>query len=203
MKTVILFLSISAAVLFQGHAQWIDQFYIMPSNPTTGDDISLFYSASFPSTGCNLISYDLSIAANNIICNAYHEQGMLTVICNSNQTFQIGMLNEGSYLLVLNLFIPGNSASATLNFNVTGLVGLKEDVKENTTFIYPNPVNTILNIESADQFEMMQIFSSTGQSVALMPFSSQVDLSDYMPGLYIIVLQSDEHYTVRRIAVSK
>jgi hypothetical protein len=57
--------------------------------------------------------------------------------------------------------------------------------------IFPNPTTTNLNIESSFSGSHFQIFDTYGRMVSIGEISdNQIDVSDFMPGLYFIQVDS-------------
>ena len=59
--------------------------------------------------------------------------------------------------------------------------------------IYPNPANQKFNIINADEIEYAKILNTLGQTVKIQEVNRQdlaVDISDLVPGVYQVILQS-------------
>lgn len=189
-------------LLFQNvHAQWINSMSIIPAMPTTADQVSLQYDASFPASSCDLLQFTVDIYGNTISVNATHEQGILTVICSNNQTIPIGLLPEGSYTLTLNLFIPGSNTSQSLSFNVTGPVTLNEYTTSGHNFrVFPNPSYDLLQIKvpafpENDNISIIilnsigsEVFRSENITEAFIP----IDISEFPKGLYFLRILNNQ-----------
>jgi hypothetical protein len=85
----------------------IQQLEIIPAKPTIADEIKVVCHSIFTSGGCKMTSYTVDMdgsydptgARGGIHINAYHEVGMLTVMCESIDTIPIGKLNAGYQFL--------------------------------------------------------------------------------------------------------
>ena len=112
-------------------SQWygsIDSMRVVPANPGTQDDVEILLFGSFPSGDCEMTDSSLAVAGQDILIEARHCTGMLTVICYATDTFHVGQLGAGNYTVSATMFsgfgIPCDSfivaAQDTLTFNVTG-----------------------------------------------------------------------------------
>lgn len=193
----------TTVVVFSAFSQWINQMYITPANPTTSDNISFFYNASFPSMGCNLQFSEVIFSGNTIYINTLHEQGMLPTICTSTQSFPIGMLSEGNYTVNLQISIPGNFTTGSFQFSVSGLVDVSDTEPGEMLHLYPNPVNDLLIVETTNMFDLIKMYDVTGRLVANFPFSDRIDLRTFENGLYQIVFFSEHKRVCRKIVFTR
>lgn len=182
---------------FQLYAQGgaIVSLSVSPPNPTVSDEIEVYANVSFPSGGCDLdfIAYPLN--GTTINASAHHCVGLLTVICNTTDTFELGQLPAGNYTFDLTLTSGAGGPNCTpgivaddndqLQFIVSPSVGIDE-LEYLEDFIYPNPVS--------DVFYLKRPFASTaiitdadGKRVGEIPSGNrQVDLSHLPNGIYVL-----------------
>lgn len=73
-------------------------------------------------------------------------------------------------------------------FQTTASVG---QVEQNSFRIYPNPVSSVLNIESNSEVKSVEIFDLTGRKVAVSVLNNTVNVSSLTQGTYIINITSD------------
>lgn len=67
--------------------------------------------------------------------------------------------------------------------------------------VFPNPVNSFLNITSADRLLEVQIFNTTGQTVysgTVSGNSVQVNTQNFESGLYVIRIKSENGYEMKK-----
>ncbi len=122
------------AFSLMGHAvsaQFIQSVSILPQNPDGNDTIRIIATGYLPSSGCDDKTFTVSQLGSQLNVTALHCMGLLTTICNVNDTVVVPPLPAGSYTLNFTLeagMLPapctptGNSANSTLNFNVTPVV---------------------------------------------------------------------------------
>lgn len=86
-----------------------------------------------------------------------------------------------------------------------GMISSVRDVSIKHAFsVYPNPVNRILNIKNSANFEIesTQIYDSNGKKVTEFksnPLQNSVDLSNLMPGIYYLEIQSNQNNEKHKI----
>ena len=78
----------------------VDSLKIIPERAYEGDEVKLVAFTTHTSGGCDLVNYRIQKFGSIIIVDATYQQGMLTYMCHSIDTFDIGMLPAGSYALL-------------------------------------------------------------------------------------------------------
>ncbi|TVR79913.1 MAG: T9SS C-terminal target domain-containing protein [Chitinophagaceae bacterium] len=102
----------------------INNLTVWPQNPTTNDFISFSVDITANTSPCNPILVDTSFSANQFNFNVQHEQGMLMVICNRTDTYNLGNLPAGTYTLYHRVFqVGGNDSDILVQFTVTEVGG--------------------------------------------------------------------------------
>jgi PKD repeat protein len=89
----------------------VDSLKIIPERAYEGDAIKLVAFTTHTSGGCDLINYRIWKFGSVIIVDATYEQGMLTYMCHSTDTMDIGMFPAGSYVLLFDW-------RETIDFNI-------------------------------------------------------------------------------------
>lgn len=195
------FITIVLSLIYQlGVSQNITQIRTFPSNPTTIDSVFLIADLQFNSSGCDLDTKSHQINGTSIVASTHHCVGIATAICNTTDTFALGILNAGSYNVILNLTSGGSPAPCTpgiiaddidtLSFTVTPSLGLEDNVLPSFG-VYPNPAKDFITLSDAYQqvVKSLKIFTLTGALV----FESntpkeRIDVSKLPPGVYYIEL---------------
>jgi hypothetical protein len=102
-------------------------------------------------------------------------------------------LNPGEYRLYSDKELPAFKDLATsYSPNAT-----KSSIK-----IYPNPVNGNLYLESANRIQKVQLFSIDGKTLfqsSPETYSSNIDLSDFKSGIYIVQVSTDDRVFSQKI----
>jgi hypothetical protein len=113
--------------------------------------------------------------------------------------FSIDGLDNGRYCLFAmdsagNISEPGSFSICGVGVDQTGLKGCK---------IFPNPANTLLNIEaSLPDTYTIQIASANGRIIHRQVFTgsaAQIDLTSFPGGMYIIIVSSGNGTLVKQI----
>ena len=88
-------------------------------------------------------------------------------------------------------------------FNQCINVGIpKNTYSSNGISIYPNPANLILNISDEQnqlQNSIITIINTLGETVLVLPFSHQINISSLAQGLYYLTLQDGASKKVAKI----
>lgn len=111
---------------------------------------------------------------------------------NRNICLSIGLIKD-----VIDTILTNNSKCLTT-------VSIKERRISTLITLYPVPVNDILNIESTTKLEQAQIFTISGQLIKSIKQVNtlQIDVSDLIPGLYVIKLGYKGNFAVRKFIKS-
>ena len=202
-----------AAALFciQSKAQTINSITIVPSTPTTADNILILAECMFTSGSCDQHTQGFNVAGNNISAWALHCVGMLTVICTDTDTFSIGMLSAGTYIVTYQVdqgfggppctpgIVPGPTMTTT--FTVSTTTDINKITAGNTVSIYPNPAGDFMEISYPETgIRNIEIFNIYGQRVKTfsLPQNFQnrklisIDISGIEKGIYFIRIESEK-----------
>lgn len=189
--TFFLFSIFSFQLLAQGT---IVGFSVNPPNPTVADEVEVYVDVSFPSGGCELDDQNFGLNGTSITASAHHCVGLLTVICNTTDTFAIGQLPAGNYTFDLTLTSGSGGPGCTpgivpddndqFQFTVSPSVGIDE-VEELHGFIYPNPFKDEIQLKRPLQSEAV-ITDLNGRTVrTIQPGIQTIDVTSLPPAVYI------------------
>jgi PKD repeat protein len=109
----------------------VDSLKIIPQRAYEGDEVKLVAFTTHTSGGCELVNYRIQKFGSIIIVDATYEQGMLTYICHSIDTMNIGMLQAGSYALLFDW-------RESINFDI---YPNQQHCQANFTYSYPEFLN--------------------------------------------------------------
>lgn len=73
------------------------------------------------------------------------------------------------------------------------------DPEQLKTVIYPNPVRAILTIESKENIESIQVYSTLGELLASEKGKSQVDFSTYGKGIYFLKIDTEKGAAFQKV----
>lgn len=154
-------------------------FTIDPPAPTTTDIVKVYASVMFSYMGCDVDNQGHSTAGSTTNAYAHHCVGMLTAICNTVDTFNLGMLPAGSHLFDMTLtsgsggppctpgVVPDDQRNTT--FTVTLATGIPNYDQSQNISIFPNPISTTATIQINEQLKLknaeMKIMDVTGRVV--------------------------------------
>ena len=189
---LVLILISAPQLLAQGTITGISVF---PPNPTSGDDIELHIDVQFTSGDCQVDNKDHNTNTFAITAYAHHCVGLLTVICPTTDTFQLGQLPAGDYTVSFTLtsgyggpncspgFIPDDTEQ--FQFTVSTSVGIQE-IQPEGDFFYPNPASNILFFKNKLN-HAARITDIRGNTVVnIRAGARNVDISHLSSGVYFL-----------------
>lgn len=192
-KIVVLLVSIHLSLSLYSQGS-ITGFTIIPTNPTTTDNIKVLVGLSFTSGACNVDNQNYSLVGmDRIVGSAHHCLGMLAFICNTVDTFNLGSLTTGSKVFKLTLnsgqggrgcspgFVPDDSDS--INFNVVRPVptNIKSYESQNSFLkISPNPFNNSATVSINDLALSNATFSVFDAQGKLVKSLKNIETQEFM-----------------------
>ena len=66
---------------------------------------------------------------------------------------------------------------------------------------WPNPAKGVVNLNSAEAIEVVRIFDMSGKLIKNIRSSSQIDVSDIAPGLYLMEAETHRRKAIRKIVI--
>jgi hypothetical protein len=143
----------------------------------------------------------LSIMYGQITYNAAIHNAM-----SSSQILNQGAQQGYSNMFQFNLSPTGiYTKLAIANINCT-TIGMKDNYKSNKFFIYPNPANSVINIETDRNIKSISIYDITGKVVATFQNTNQsfIALPSYLTnGLYLLRIDIDGGIISKKILIDK
>lgn len=211
MKKNIFFLSLFSFIGLFSFAQSITSFTLDPANPTTNDTVKVIANLQFTTSGCALSSKNhTSISSTSFAAFTHHCVGIAQAICNTSDTFNLGMLPADNYSFLLTLtsgsgpvpctpgIVPNDTD--TLFFSVQTVTGI-EEVSPVTTNIYPNPAQNFINLENPpSKIQQVKFISLDGSRVYVIEQPNrQIDISSLAKGIYFIQLFHKEGVETKKL----
>ena len=185
-------------------AQFIQQLRLDPVQPVDNLPVKVIADLYFPNSGCPLDSLSVSQpASNRFVGYALHCVGLLTTICNTSDTFDLGVLPAGSYRFLLREeygWLPSPCTAGTqppaidsIDFQVTVSSGAVEFPKP-AVALFPNPAPDglfTIRIDPQPQGAVCRILDMGGRLLQTIPVDSptpQIDLTACANGIYLLEL---------------
>ena len=116
------------------------------------------------------------------------------------------MYIAGAFLQVGNTpvlpLLKWTGGNTTISCGQTINLGITENFNEQSISIYPNPVQSILTIDDEQnqlQNSIITIINTLGETVLVLPFSHQINISSLAQGLYYLTLQDGASKKVAKI----
>ena len=210
MKTTILFafffLSIHA---LKAQNVTITALVTSPVSLTDTQHIKAIVSTEFSSGGCPLLNSSFYLLNDTVYLFADYQVGMLTVICNSTDTFDLGILPCTSHVLHVQarILIGGSAtddAMIPLNINCTS-TGISKFDYENDFVVFPNPVSGELNLignEKGNSTFTVSILNLFGETIFISKNNQslkKLDVSFLPGGVYFVRFETVQTTCVRKI----
>lgn len=198
------FLLTSAIALGQGGT--ITSITIDPPNPTVNDDLTVYVDVQFNYGDCPIDDIGFGLNGNTITAYAHHCIGLLTVICPTTDTFELGQMAAGAYTFDFTLTsgagIPNCSpgivpdGNQQLQFTVSQSVGI-EELETLEDFVYPNPFNDLLTFKTPLESSAV-ITDINGKTITEIDAgSTQVNLESLPSGVYLFRIGRKVHKLVK------
>ncbi len=109
-----------------------------------------------------------------------------------------GMINGGEAFESM-LPVKVESGFSNNNGKSSGTISENETIE-----VFPNPANEVINVSSASGLKRIVVTNSTGQIVYNEEISgnnSQVNVSDFIPGIYFIKIETQYNTVVKKVSV--
>jgi len=211
MKKILLIACLRMVVMGSVHAQpiTINSVNTIPSAPNDTEDVKAVVTATFSYGGCPLYNSAHFYSNDTINLVAYYQIGMLTVICSSTDTMDLGTLQCNTHVL---------HVEAIANGGVTGIdqyylplsvncitVGMADPSNPLNVSVYPDPVTSMLNIRWKPQVSPVEIsvYDLLGNKIYSMEAgagktSSFIDVKNLSNGLYVVGVKGINGVAVRK-----
>ena len=193
-------------VMAFGQGGQITSIYVVPQNPTVDDEVTVYADLTFNNSGCPLDYQAFALQNTTFAATAHHCVGLLTAICNTTDTFELGQLAAGPYTFDLTLtsgaggpncspgIIPDDNDQ--IQFSVSLSTGI-EELESLEDFIYPNPFSDQLTFKSALP-QSATITDLNGRLIfELDAGSTRVDLEHLPRGVYLFRIGKKVHKLVK------
>jgi hypothetical protein len=168
-----------------------------PANNSTSQAVSL------------TLRWNAAGRADNYALQVSTSSGFSSTFLNKSgiaSTSQIvsGLKNKTKYYWRVNATSAGGTSnwSNTWNFTTKSNVGIDETGENPDYFIYPNPTDGIITIESTVPNCLLTIFSVDGKPIvknAMYEGVNSFDLTDLTSGIYILKLENSSNVIIRKL----
>jgi len=209
------------AIIFTGNVfsqGTVVAFTIDPPAPTTTDVVKVYVDLMFTTMGCAVDNQGHSTGGTTTSAYAHHCVGMLSAICTTIDTFNLGMLPAGSHVFDMTLssgfggppcspgIVPDDQRNTT--FMVTTATGIQSGVESQEIELFPNPSTGIFTLacplwEASDGgINILNILGEIIYSTELISAKTEINLTNFQNGIYFIQIQT-EGSTITKKVVKK
>jgi hypothetical protein len=204
--SMLIFISVDLISCFVAAQGSINNLKIIPQNPVMSDTIHVVGNVTINSAPCTLLNITHFLNGNNLVVNAYHCYGMLSVLCNSSDTCKINPLLPGTYNLTFYLWTGYSCPSPPMlqcvdtahsTFTVTLVSEVPEYFQRAEIIIYPNPNRGDFFLSTGIGGGELMILTADGRLLdkrTLVPGKNEVSL-DLAPGLYLSVFHQKDSFS--------
>jgi hypothetical protein len=181
-------LFVSVAVFAQ-----LDSVKIIPTNPSITDSVKVIGYKRFGSGNCGALNIGVTQPGGNwIYVEACHEGGMMSVMCSSVDTTNLGLFSAGKYYLgyIVRRVNPVtdpidcggqpllDSMNISFTVNISSGSGIGVNTQPiNTVALYPNPANEAIAIhyelDKREPGTALVIYNIVGQVVKSVPLENK------------------------------
>lgn len=123
--------------------------------------------------------------------------GTVSTVAGSTQGYQNGAANTAKFNFPSSIFLASNSlyvGEIAGNFTIRKITGgtlsIQENLLEEKTNIYPNPVKNILNIQFEGAIKSVEMYNLQGQLV-LKSNQLSIDVSRFQNGVYLLKMEDE------------
>lgn len=159
----------------------VNQFgaWVFPGTPTAITNTTMLYDEfAFSTNSCQ-------IPENCAFENTYFFFGMNLI------NYQITNENNGTLKLILT---DNYGRQAIYNTQYLAV----NDLEKNQFKIYPNPVKEYFTIDTNDQIEQVEIYSTSGKLLKTVK-SKKINISDLAKGNYLVKIKTDKEIITQKI----
>tara|TARA_B110000483_G_C17934510_1_gene442137 strand:- start:18 stop:638 length:621 start_codon:yes stop_codon:yes gene_type:complete len=146
------------------------------------------YELKITSTILSELNYYLLDSELNILFSGTIDQEPI-----NEDSIQIS-LNSGQYFLEFEASPNEMSPPKSYNFSIETNLSIPNNFTETQISVYPNPTNSIINIDSKIKFDQAQIYSVLGQKIfsKKLDLNQIIDLSELSAGFYNLILKNSD-----------
>ncbi len=107
----------------------------------------------------------------------------------------------------MSVYVTGTSGGKLVTIKYSQATGINELINENDFIISPNPSMGIFTVKSNNKIQTIEIINLMGekiyQSTNQQINNSQIDLSNQPNGIYLLQINSENGFLIRKGIISK
>ena len=140
--------------------------------------------------------------SNDVVWTLLHD-GEWSELYDDVMPEAIAVPGGGDLLFGVGPYFEGETGTYLLDMQISRTVVVSSTLLEKDNLrIYPNPATKLIQIESPDIINLIQIYEASGRLVRIIDASSQnisADISDLKEGVYFIHVSCEDHTTIHKI----
>lgn len=186
----------------------LDDYYWFPAMTVFPDNNDPIVSTTLPSEVSvkdptlidlkNIVSDtdNLSLAIVKSV-KSISDTEVVSAVINTNDELVLTPKNQGNATVVIRFNSNGKWVEKTITVNTTTNLGTGEFTKVSLA-VYPNPVADVLNIRTEDEVLNITIYDISGKSISAQSNNNQINVSDFVKGMYLINIVTDKASYVQK-----
>jgi hypothetical protein len=188
-------------------AQCIDINQITPTQVDGGINVNLSLTTC---SGASYLNHSYTITENTVDLSICYLINPLQIVINFNEDYFIPVVNSGNYTINVSIFYSlsetvcdyfMNGPTETVNF-------LSNNNFENATGnleLFPNPTMGKVELKNNQAIKRVEIFNNVGRLIKIIKDipNSQIDLSEFDDGLYLLKVESQEGSQIKKLIIRK
>ncbi|WP_291287032.1 DUF5074 domain-containing protein [Flavobacterium sp.] len=186
----------------------LDDYYWFPGTTVFPDNTAPVVSTTLPSEVSikeptvidlkNIVSDadNLSVAIVKSI-KSVSDTDVVSALINVNDELVLTPKTLGNATVVIRFNSNGKLVEKSITVNTTSNLGTGEFTKLELA-VYPNPVSEVLNIRTEDEVLNVTVYDISGKSINLQFNNNQINVSDFVNGMYIINIVTDKANYVQK-----
>ncbi len=160
-------------------------------------------------------SYTTNVEQNTITLSVCYYMSGATVITNLENDFYIDIPENGTYTLIANIYLLGETScdyenledTASLSFTtpIEGTISLGSNELGSfgkSVELYPNPVKDILNIRTDLKIKQVNVYDSSGKLTLIKNENfSTINTSGFENGIYYLKILTDDKTIFKKFII--
>lgn len=213
MKKIIFFLTFVLGTWISANGTVnIQSVTIIPASPSDTQHVKAVVTTQFSSGSCPLINSVINIQNDTVRLTAVYTLGMLTVICNATDTFDLGILPCTMHGLAVTVAESGSITGvdlATHPLTITCVpTGIRTIPADQEFLLFPNPASRELTVKVTNENNTMvkiSILNVIGEkiypSIEFSPGKNKettINIASLAKGIYFAKVQTGNRMVVKR-----
>jgi hypothetical protein len=187
----------------------LDDYYWFPSIAVFPDNLAPVVSSTLPSQvavkepiviDLKTVVSDTDNLSTAIVksVKSNSDSGVVSAIINTSDELVLTAQSPGTATVVISFNSNGKIVEKSIIVNTTTSSLANDEFRKIKLAIYPNPVSEMLTIQTEDAILNVSVYDISGKSIHATVNNNQVNVSDFIKGMYIINVVTDKANYVQK-----